>query len=71
MSSLFLFLLSFSFVTVILEPFSGLRNLPFDAFSLKWLQISLGWFSKNRLDIYLSIILIYQPDLELFSMEML
>ena len=32
--------------------FSGLRNMPFDAFSLKWLQISLGWFSKNRLDIY-------------------
>ena len=31
--------------------FSGLRNLFFDAFSLKWLQISLGWFSKNRLDI--------------------
>ena len=27
---------------------SGLRNLPFDAFSLKWLQISLGCFSKNR-----------------------
>ena len=24
--------------------FSGLGNLPFDAFSLKWLQISLGWF---------------------------
>ena len=31
--------------------FSGLRNVPCDAFSLKWLQISLGWFSKNRLDI--------------------
>ena len=47
-SSLFLFLLSFSlFVTMILE----LRNLPFDAFSLKWLQISLGCFSKNRLHI--------------------
>ena len=29
---------------------SGLRNLTFDAFSLKWLQISLGWFSKSRLD---------------------
>ena len=32
---------------------SGLRNLPFDTFSLKWLQISLGCFSKNRLDIYI------------------
>ena len=30
------------------------RNLPFDAFSLKWLQISLGWFSKNWLDIHLA-----------------
>ena len=30
---------------------SGLRNVPFDAFSHKWLQISLGWFSKNRLDV--------------------
>ena len=27
--------------------FSDLRNLPFDAFSLKQLQISLGWFSKK------------------------
>ena len=33
-SSLFVFLLSFSFVTVILELF-GLKNLLFDAFSLK------------------------------------
>ena len=32
--------------------FSGVRNLSFDAFSLKWLQISLGWFSKNRLGIF-------------------
>ena len=32
---------------------SGLRNLPFDTFSLKWLQISLGCFSKNRLGIYI------------------
>ena len=31
--------------------FSGLRDVPFDTFSLKWLQISLGWFSKYRLDI--------------------
>ena len=45
-SSLFLFILSFSFVTVIWSS-SSLRNLPFDAFSLKWLQISLGWFSKK------------------------
>ena len=26
------------------------QNLPFDAFSQKWLQISLVWFSKRRLD---------------------
>ena len=32
--------------------FSSLKNLPFDAFSLKWLQIWLSWFSKNRVDIY-------------------
>ena len=42
---LFLFLLWF-------WSFSGLRNMPFDAFSLKWLQILLGWFSKNRLNIH-------------------
>ena len=44
-SLLFLFLLSFSFLIVILELLG-----PFDYFSwsLKWLQISLGWFSKNR-----------------------
>ena len=41
-----LFLISFCFVTVILELL-GLRNRPFDAFSLKWLQILLGWFSKK------------------------
>ena len=27
--------------------FSGLRNLLFEAFSLKWLHISLGWFCKK------------------------
>ena len=30
---------------------SGPRNLSFDAFSLKWRQMSLGWFLKNRPDI--------------------
>ena len=39
-SSLFLFLLSFSFVTVILELL-GLKNPAF------WPQISLGWFFKK------------------------
>ena len=29
---------------------SPLRNTPFAAFPLKLLQISLDWFSKNRLD---------------------
>ena len=33
--------------------FSGLRNVPFDAFSFKRLQISLGWYSKNRVDIHM------------------
>ena len=82
----FLFILSFLFVTTILELFglkvmlhntalqhcfvcniaplccaknrcskssrvtSPLRNTPFAAFPLKLLQISLDWFSKNRLD---------------------
>ena len=29
------------------SSFSGVGNLPFDAFSFKWRQISLGWFSKK------------------------
>ena len=37
-----------------LWSFSGLKKPTFDAFSLKWLQISLGWFSKNWLYIYIS-----------------
>ena len=53
-SSLFLFLLTFSFVTVILELL-GLKKLQFDAFSMKWLKISLSWFSKNRLDMFYCI----------------
>ena len=35
---------------MILELF-GLKNVAFDAFSHKSLQISSGWFSKNRLDV--------------------
>ena len=56
-SPLFL-LLAFSFSPLLFlryfdfQSFSGLRNLPFDTFSLKWLQISLGWFSQKWLDIY-------------------
>ena len=47
------FFFSFPFISLLwFWSFSGLKNLPFDAFSLKWLQISLGWFSKNRVDIY-------------------
>ena len=38
-----------------LWSFSGLKKPTFDAFSLKWLQISLGWFSKNWLYIYIYI----------------
>ena len=45
-SSLFRFLLSFSFVSVILEII-GLRNPLFEASLLKRWQISLGWFSKK------------------------
>ena len=46
------FFFSFPFPSLLwFLSFSGLRNLAFDAFSLKWLQISLSWFSKNRLDI--------------------
>ena len=33
-----------------------LRNLSFNAFSLKWLQISLGLFAKNRLEVYIRLI---------------
>ena len=33
--------------------FSGLRNLPFDAFSLKWLHISLGWFLQKIGSMYI------------------
>ena len=42
-----------SLLYMILELLTGLRNLPFDTFSLKWLQISLGCFSKNRRGIYI------------------
>ena len=46
------FFFSFPFSSLLwFWSFLGLTNLPCDAFSLKWLQISLGWFSKNRLDI--------------------
>ena len=35
-----------------------LTNLSFHAFSLKWLQISLGLFSKNRLEVYTRLIMV-------------
>ena len=38
---------------------SGPRNLSFEAFSLNWRQMSLDWFSKNRLDIHLYIFITY------------
>ena len=34
---------------VLILVFIGAKSLPFNAFSLKSLQISLGWFSRNRL----------------------
>ena len=33
----------------------GLKKLQFDAFSMKWLKISLSRFSKNRLDMFYCI----------------
>ena len=54
-----LFLLAFSFSPFLFNSFDSLLwfwsfsstwNLPFDAFSLKWRQISLAWISKNGLD---------------------
>ena len=44
-SSLFLFLLSFSFMSVIIELF-GRKNLAIFPFSLKWLQIPYVRFPK-------------------------
>ena len=42
---------SFLPLLVWLLSLSGAENLPFGPFSLKWLQISLGSLSKNRLEI--------------------
>ena len=42
---------SFLPLLVWLLSLSGAKKLPFGPFSLKWLQISLGSFSKNRLEI--------------------
>ena len=49
-SSLLLFLLSFSFVSVIFELTRPQKTAFWSLFT-QWRQISLGWFSKNRLDI--------------------
>ena len=43
--------LSFSFVTMILELL-GLKKRAFSRYSRKWLQVSLFWFSKSRLNVY-------------------
>ena len=47
------FLSSSSFLPLLvwLLSLSGAENLPFGPFPLKWLQISLGSLSKNRLEI--------------------
>ena len=55
----FLFCSFFRFFALSFSPlpfpsskiFLSPKNLSFDAFSLKWLQISSGWFSKHWLDI--------------------
>ena len=49
-SSLLLFLLSFFFVSVTFELIRPQKTAFWSLFT-QWLQISLGWFSKNRLDI--------------------
>ena len=49
-SLMLLFLLSFSFVSVIFELIRPEKNAFWSLFT-QWLQILLGWFSKNRLDI--------------------
>ena len=67
-SSLFLF--SFPFPSLLwFWNFLGLRNLPFDPFSLKWLQILLGWFSKNQLDIFLWLYEIRNIEVEFTSLK--
>ena len=43
------FFFSFPFLSLVwVRSLSGPRNPPFNAFLLKWRQILLGWFSKNR-----------------------
>ena len=53
------FFFSFPFPSLLwFWSFSGSRNVSLDAFSRKWLQISLGWFSKNQLDIHVYCIIL-------------
>ena len=65
--SLFLLALSFSpflfnsFDSLLwFWSFSGEGNLPFDAFTLKWPQISLGWFSKKSTRCFQRILPVFQ-----------
>ena len=54
-SLLFPFFISFSFAFLEcdFQAYRVQKHLPFGPFSLKWLQILLGSFSKNRLDVHL------------------
>ena len=54
-SLLFPFFISFSlaFLECDFQAYRVQKHLPFGPFSLKWLQILLGSFSKNRLDVHL------------------
>ena len=57
------FFFSFPFPSLLwFCSFSGLRNLHFNPYSLKWLQILLGWFSKNPLDIFWPVSGVRHPE---------
>ena len=53
------FFFSFPFpLLLIFFSLSGRKHLPFEGFSLTWLTLLLGWFSKNWLGYYYLLVLI-------------